>query len=192
MTNQAAQLIIVTGRPAGGKSTLARLLAKELSLPVISKDRVREVLFDQLGWSDRPWAQLLGRASIDLMFHLAEVQLEAGRSLILDNSFDPALSSVRFQALKSKFDPVIIQIICYANWEIRFQRFEARAQTGERHPGHGDAAVVHEWRTQLRQGDQPAQEIPVLDVVSTVITVDTNNFAWVDTASILAQVRAGR
>src|SRR4051812_32383267 len=111
MTAYATQLIIVTGRPAAGKSTLARLLGKELRLPVVSKDRVREVLFDQLGWSDRPWAQLLGRASIDLMFYLAETHLEAGSSLILDNSFDPSLSSARFQALKSRFDSDIIQII---------------------------------------------------------------------------------
>jgi predicted kinase len=70
----APRLIIVTGRPASGKTTLARWLAQEIHLPVVSKDSIREVLFERLGWKDRPWAQLLGRVSIDLMFHFAEMQ----------------------------------------------------------------------------------------------------------------------
>ena len=73
----------MTGRPAAGKSTLAKWLAKELKLPIISKDSIREVLFDQLGWQDRDWAKRLGRVSIDLMFYFAQTQLESGRSIII-------------------------------------------------------------------------------------------------------------
>src|SRR5512140_2410196 len=91
-------LIITTGRPAAGKSTLAKWLSKELGIALVSKDNIREVLFDRLGWQDRAWARLLGQASVDLMFYFAEMQLEAGRALTLDNAFDPALSAPRFAA----------------------------------------------------------------------------------------------
>ena len=62
-------IVIVTGRPAAGKSTLAKRLSQELMLPLVSKDDIREELFDRLGWKDRKWAQDLGKASIDMMFY---------------------------------------------------------------------------------------------------------------------------
>lgn len=41
------KLVIVTGRPAAGKSTLAKWLSQELKLPLVSKDNIREVLFER-------------------------------------------------------------------------------------------------------------------------------------------------
>ena len=57
---------IVTGPPGAGKSTLAEYLARELCLPLISKDGIKEILFDTLGWHDREWSKKLGHASFEL------------------------------------------------------------------------------------------------------------------------------
>ena len=45
-------LIIINGAPCTGKTTLGRKLAKQLRLPFLSKDGIKEVLFDTLGWED--------------------------------------------------------------------------------------------------------------------------------------------
>ena len=45
-------LIIINGPPGSGKTHLGRFLARELWLPYFSKDGVKELLFDSLGWSD--------------------------------------------------------------------------------------------------------------------------------------------
>jgi dephospho-CoA kinase len=37
-----SNIIIVTGRPAAGKSTLAKWLSQELKLPLVSKDSITE------------------------------------------------------------------------------------------------------------------------------------------------------
>jgi predicted kinase len=137
----APYLIFVTGRPAAGKTTLANWLAQELQIPVVSKDSIREMLFGRLGWKDRPWAQLLGRAGIDLMFYFAAVQLKAGRSLILDNAFDPALSVPRFRDLTGRYQAMAIQIICNAGAETLFERFKASlAMNGSWHLAFSFAA----------------------------------------------------
>ncbi|MFZ4462043.1 MAG: AAA family ATPase [Patescibacteria group bacterium] len=41
-------LIIITGLPCTGKTTLGRKLAEELRLPFVSKDDFKELLFDDL------------------------------------------------------------------------------------------------------------------------------------------------
>ena len=178
-------IIIVTGRPAAGKSTLARWLSQELKLPLVSKDSIREELFDRLGWKDRKWAQELGKASVDMMFYFARAELEVGRSIIMDNSFYPPVSNPRFQALKEQYKAESIQIVCDSDRETLFQRFKNRAETGTRHPGHGDQDVLEELYRYLSDTSSH-----ILDIGGSVIEVDTTDFAKVDYQEILKQVKA--
>ena len=178
------KIIIVTGRPAAGKSTLARWLSQELKLPLVSKDSIREKLFDRLGWKDRKWAQELGKASIDMMFYFAKAQLEVGHSIIMDNSFYPPVSTPRFQALKEKYNAESIQIVCDSDRETLFQRFRSRADSRNRHPGHGDHDVLEELYVYL--SDTSSQ---ILDIGGSVIEVNTTDFAKVDYQKILEQVK---
>ena len=41
-------LIIIAGMPAAGKTTFAKYLSEELRIPLVCKDRVKEILFDEL------------------------------------------------------------------------------------------------------------------------------------------------
>lgn len=177
-------IIIVTGRPAAGKSTLAQWLSQELQLPLVGKDSIREELFDRLGWKDRQWAQELGKASVDMMFYFARAQLEVGHSIIMDNSFYPPISNPRFQALKEQYHAESIQIVCDSDRETLFQRFRARADSGDRHPGHGDQDVLEELYANL--ADDSSQ---ILEIGGSVIEVDTTDFANVDYQKILVQVK---
>ncbi len=45
--------ILVTGIPASGKNTMAEVLSARLKLPVISKDTMKELLFDNVGFRSR-------------------------------------------------------------------------------------------------------------------------------------------
>jgi len=185
MSIKHPRLIIVTGRPAAGKSTLANWLSKELKLPFVSKDTIREVLFERLDWKDRPWAQLLGRASVDMMFYFAEAELVVNRSIIMDNSFDPGISNSRFQELKAEYQADSIQIVCNSDRETLFKRFKARAETGNRHPGHGDSDALNQLYEYL--GDDKSQ---TLDIQGEVIEVDTTDFEKIDYQAILNQVKS--
>ena len=177
-------IIIVTGRPAAGKSTLAKWLSRELKLSLVSKDSIREELFDRLGWKDRKWAQELGKASVDMMFYFAKAELEVGHSIIMDNSFFPPVSNRRFQALKEYYHAESIQIVCNSDRETLFQRFKSRADTGNRHPGHGDQDVLEELYVNL--ADTSSR---VLDIGGIMIEVDTTDFSKVDYQGILKQVK---
>ena len=54
-----AWLIIIWGLPCTGKTTLGPWLAKELGLPFVHKDGIKESLFESLGWKDRAWSKQL-------------------------------------------------------------------------------------------------------------------------------------
>jgi len=177
-------IIIVTGRPATGKSTLAKWLSQELKLPLVSKDSIREELFDRLGWKDRMWAQELGKASVDIMFYFARAELEVGHSIIMDNSFYPPVSNPRFQALKEQYQAESIQIVCDSDRDTLFQRFKSRAESGKRHPGHGDQAVLAELYLNLSD-----TSLPILDIGGGVIEVDSTDFAKVDYQGLLEKVK---
>jgi predicted kinase len=56
-------IVVVCGPPASGKTTLARAIADDLRLPLLSKDAVKEVLFDALGSGDRAWSLRVGLAT---------------------------------------------------------------------------------------------------------------------------------
>ena len=56
-------IILVSGSPAAGKTTIATLLSKKLKIPLISKDTIKEILFDSIGIQDRNFSKLLGKAS---------------------------------------------------------------------------------------------------------------------------------
>ena len=171
METRRPKIIIVTGKPAAGKSTLANWLSKELQIPLASKDSIRELLFERLGWKDRPWAQLLGRASVDIMFYIADAELATGHSIILDNSFDPGVSNSRFRKLLNEHQADNIQIICNSDRGTLFQRFKTRAEIGNRHPGHGDSDVLNELYTNLANNNPL-----VLDIGGETIEVDSTDF----------------
>ena len=177
-------ILIVTGRPAAGKTTLANWLSKELKIPLLSKDGIREALFNRLGWKDREWAQLLGKASVDMMFYFAKVQLEVGHSVILDNSFDPAVSDERFRTLKGIYRAKSIQVVCDARNEILFERFKSRFELSVRHPGHGDETVLNGLSEFLADGYSP-----FLDIGGPVVDVDTSDFTHVNYQETLEQIR---
>ena len=177
-------VLVVTGRPAAGKSTLAKWLAQELKLPLVSKDSIREELFDRLGWKDRNWAQELGKASVDMMFYFARAELEVGHSIIMDNAFYPPISTPRFQKLKEQYGADSIQIVCDSDRETLFTRFKARAEIGNRHPGHGDEDVLDQLYVYL--ADKSSR---ILEIGGSIIEVDTTDFAKVNYQEILKQVK---
>ncbi|HWS64347.1 MAG TPA: AAA family ATPase [Steroidobacteraceae bacterium] len=69
-------LMIILGCPASGKTTLARRLAAELTVPILSKDDIKEALFDVLGFADRERSRRLSDACFAAQLRMAETQLD--------------------------------------------------------------------------------------------------------------------
>lgn len=131
-------LFIVTGPPCAGKTTLAAQLGRDLSLPVIHRDVLKETLFDALGWRDREWSRTLGGASYDLLFSFLETLLQARYSCLVESNFEIGRATTRLQGLCETYNFTPLEILCYADPTTLHKRYKVRLASGERHAGHVD------------------------------------------------------
>jgi len=145
MSKAKSIIIIISGPPCTGKSTLAARLSEIYRLPYISKDEIKEIFFDFLGWSDRDWSKMMGLLSYRLLYYFCKKFLAAGRPFIIEGNFKPGHHDVRFNKIfnNSKFYP--IQIFCSDNPDAIEKNFIARAGTNKRHLGH----VEEDMRTEV-------------------------------------------
>jgi len=96
-------IIIVTGHPATGKTTLANILAQELVLPLIWKDSFKETLAEALGWSTDEWSRKLSVASWALLYQQVEILAKAGVPFIAEGNFEPTYATKRWQQLMASY-----------------------------------------------------------------------------------------
>ena len=79
--------IIITGRAGSGKTTLAKLLAERLWMPVISRDGIKEGYVNTCGVKhDQLPAETNGLVS-DLFFEIVNQYLAANISVVIEAAF---------------------------------------------------------------------------------------------------------
>lgn len=127
--------ILVTGIPAVGKSTMAEVMSKRLKLPVISKDTVKELLFDNVGFQSRAEKVKLGIASMEIMYYIAGQLMKAGQPFILENNFEYS-SEYGIKNLLENYQYSALIITLTGDYKVIYQRFLERENSPDRHRGH--------------------------------------------------------
>jgi|HigsolmetaAR201D_1030396.scaffolds.fasta_scaffold03868_8 predicted kinase len=181
-------LILISGPPCSGKTTLGRRVAQRLGLPLFHRDGFKEVLFDTLGWRDLEWSNTLGGASYQLLYHTIEALLRANVSLIAESNFDPQFDTARIRQLAERYPLLPLQIRCMADGPILFERFKQRVASGERHPGHLDHLNISVYEPIATEGAGPRNDF--LDIGGERIDVLTNDFAALDDEALFASIEA--
>ena len=167
-------LVIISGAPASGKTTLGRQLAAEFRLPFIGKDDIKEPLYDTLGTSNLEWSRKLGVATYHLLYYFVETQLRAGRSVIVESNFRKEFATVRFLDLQARYDYEPFQILCHADPRVLLERYRWRGASGERHPGHMDSVIYEELAATPNHG---VDDYGILPIGGASIILDTTDLA---------------
>ena len=174
---RAPLLVVVTGMPSSGKTTVAESLARRLSLPLIAKDAIKESLYDSLGADDVSSSAVLGRAAYALIFALARTTLASGVSLIVEANFfrdqEPEFASLPEHRL--------VQVHCEAPLAILLERYPGRS----RHRGHHDAEKIQELPGRFESGAHAA-----LRLRGDLVELDTTR--PVDIDALAEQIRPPR
>jgi predicted kinase len=166
------RFVIVSGSPGAGKTTVGAALARAFELPFISKDQIKETLFDALHAlpGDLEYSRRLSGAAMEVLWTLAA----ACPSAVLEANFRPHSADERGRLLA--LQPAI-EVYCDCGAEEAARRFAARARAGL-HPAHPLTELSAEMRAEY---DRPVG-------FGTVIRVDTSR--PVDIATVVARIEA--
>jgi len=167
--------VIISGLPATGKTSIGKMLSEDFELPFISKDGIKELLFDSLGYKDRECSKKLGKSTYPIMYYFVESELKAQRSFIIESNFDPSFDNDIFTRFKEAYLCDFLIINCITDGQVLYRRFVERADSGERHPGHQDHLNHEEFKESLLSGVSKT-----LDIGATIINVDTTDFEQVN------------
>ena len=127
--------ILVSGIPAAGKSTISRRLSERMNLPVLSKDDIKEILFDQIGFESRAEKVRLGTAGMEIMYYAAAQLMKSRIPFILENNFETTSKEGLVRLLK-QYDYAALTVTLTGDYETIYRRFLERNISPDRHRGH--------------------------------------------------------
>lgn len=179
---------------------MAEVMAERLNLPVISKDTVKELLFDNVGFRSRAEKVNLGTASMEIMYYVAGQLMKAGQPFILENNFEYS-SEQGIKNLLEKYQYPVLTITLTGDYKVIYQRFLERESSPDRHRGH----VVNDCYPEKKKvglKEERAASISYEDYVYGIeqrgfeaflvggrqIKVDTTDFSKVNPDELLSQV----
>jgi predicted kinase len=168
-------LVVVTGPPAAGKTTVARGIAARLRLPLIEKDTIKEALFDTLGTGDVAWSQRLGKATLGVIWALLEQSLRAGAGAVVEANFVRGQAEPQFERLPSS---QLVQVHCGAPLDVLLARYGSR----KRHPGHVDSERIEALEEAVETGRHDPLDLP-----GETILLDTSG--EIDLADLARRIR---
>ena len=152
------RIVLVSGAPAAGKTSVAVPLARLLGLPLFAKDDLKETLIDVLGDRDGDlgWSRQVGGAAMELLWKLAE----RAPAAVLEANFRPhsAYERERLTRLEAR----IVEVSCRCPAEVLMRRFHERAKTA--HAAHPARDLTPEW---IAEFDRPMGLGDVIEVDTT-------------------------
>jgi predicted kinase len=171
-------IVMISGAPGAGKTTIARPLARALGMPLFAKDSIKERIHDVLtdsGPVELEWSRRLGATAMEMLWLLAADAPEC----VLEANFWTRHEQQNNSLRALSEDGKLVEVHCTAPRELILQRFRERGVAGRRHAIHPD----HELDTERWERSYGA---PI--GIGQVLEVDTST--PVDVARVATHVRA--
>jgi predicted kinase len=130
---------------------------------MLTKDAIKEAMMGTLPVTDREASKQLGAATFRVLFRVSQSLLDAGAGIVLEGPFSHPQADSELRALGRGARTMLIH--CVAPTELVLQRYRERHESGQRHPGHFDGAVLPGLALRIQAGEFEAPRIDVPTLV---------------------------
>lgn len=162
-------LIVVTGSPASGKTTLASFLADKINCPLLSRDELKEGLINTLNLAHTQLDKSVDLHVYNTFFETIDLLISKRISIIAEAAFQNKLWKPKLLNLIDKAEIKIV--ICKANLDLIKIRFANRlSYNPDREKYHGDQSLSlsKEQFTSLIENYEPVNiDAPTLQIDTT-------------------------
>lgn len=140
------KLVIVTGRPGSGKTTLAKELGKLLYLPVVVRDEIKEGYVSTFNKKHDELPEDTNKTATEAFFKTVDFLLSQNVSLIAEAAFQHKVWEPELNRLKDSTN--IFLVVCEVEPDLAAKRHLDRGLNDpKREFFHGDKRVAHYKKT---------------------------------------------
>ena len=166
-------VIVVTGRPGSGKTTLAHTLAKRICCPALCRDEFKEGYVHTMGGTHASLGQDINWRLFNIFFETVDFVVSKGISVVIEAAFQHKLWVPKLTHLAEVARVSIV--VCTVDPNLARSRFIERGLANPaRERFHGDNAVnatKDGLELPVMQYEPPEMDLPIL----TVDTTDSYN-----------------
>ena len=173
------KLILIGGVLAGGKSTFSHIVGERFGISVVNKDRVKEILGDNIATANREENKKLSVIAFELMSYLAEGE---GEALILESNFkDYELKELKEKCARDGCET--LSLFLDGDDVVLHSRFHKRL-TENRHPVHKSQDF-----TRLEDFTDTLNELRRAEYFGEMIRVDCTDFSYQSDEALFEKIK---
>ncbi|MBN2299646.1 MAG: hypothetical protein V3569_00995 [Acholeplasmataceae bacterium] len=163
-----SKLIIITGFLATLKTTISLRLSKDLGIPSLNKDSIKEILGETIGFTNREENLKLSFATFQLMKFMMMKNMDLNIDTIIESNFKPSEIKELENACRRQ-NIQILTIYLFGDVDVLYQRYIDRQPN--RHPVHTSTGLIS-----YEMFKQSMSQYRKEDCIGEVVSFDTTKF----------------